>query len=120
MEYEFHLDVNWHGNLVYIKNSKSRSYSIGRNQETFNKCTKWNWFIDLISGEDEKIGRLFWCLKIRSWMNNNAIGHIKNLGGELVDLWKANNLYLSYIVFCVCRGKSWEVFNTQMIEAMRG
>lgn len=38
-------------------------------------------------------------------MNNNAIGHIKNLGGELVDVWKANNLYWVVLDFRYVEGK---------------
>lgn len=36
----------------------------------------------------------------------SAIGPVKNLGGEIVDLWKANSVYLNCIGFQVCRGKS--------------
>lgn len=52
--------------------------------------------MDLMSIEDErKLGDYSDVWGLRSWMNNNAIDHIKNHGGEPVDLWKSDNLYLS-------------------------
>lgn len=38
-------------------------------------------------------------------MNNNAVGQVKNLGRETVDLWETYNLYLSCFGFQVWRGK---------------
>lgn len=48
-------------------------------------------------------------------MNNDAIGEVKNLGRETVDLWEAN-LYLSCFGFQVYRG----LFSILMVvEAVR-
>lgn len=56
--------------------------------------------MDLTSVED---GRKFeddsdvWHLG--NWMNNDVIGQNKSIGGETVDLWEANDLYLSNVGF---------------------
>lgn len=56
--------------------------------------------------------------KLRNW--NNAFHKDDNLKGEIIDLWEASDLYLSYVEFYTCKVKYWELFSIHMVvEAVR-